>query len=872
MHLLQAITDPHHRLSYKTIHYFCKHKPNITVLFILLFGLSQVYFQETSWLYSRLVKIFRWLFDTTSQYKYLCQNALNNNCITLLSYFVQLTFIPFFFSRKFVRFRSNIFSTKNTKNFNTLKLCHTDKYFRSVNEHFHIPTKDHFCHKQCLLCHKICDFCQLKNKFNFDPTFNPKIDNTPFDNNHLPTNNPYNPAYDPNNAIQLAKSPTCPSDCPTQCNTQPILKPRYGKYKYIPVEYEILGYSWQLGYLPDKALQAKVIKDFYAPILKRSFRCALDTGASISFVSPAMFRELAREYPQYVRQLKSKKVVLTGGKTKFIVSQYFLLQLENLSSQKVNMRLYSAPGLGQVKRFDILISLSHMLSLGFDLVPQIDIVIKNFRSAVQALNHEELEQLDLHRALRRAKHLYPNKDCSEISYEYVQSAVDHVKDKVARSILFEEICNFPKVLSLRDKYNISFIPGIECHAEFRDDATWRTIRPYPMTSENVAMVMDYFRMLVAYGHLEPALDMSEYAAPVLVVDKKIPINAPSDYVPEKRIVFDFNLFNRNLKKYIEVIPDILRIVNRHTRKRFKITADIRQAYFHFLVSKYLQKYLRVMDPLGNIYICKTMPQAITIAPTLFNIVINHGLPDDFDSYFDDLIAGCDNYTEFRSLVRKLFEYCYKWNITLNIHKSQWYEEEVHMLGYNVGYEQLAPGITTVNNVLSLDISPTTTKQQVMAMIGLVGYSRRFIPNLSKFLAPLSSLLKKRKIIRYKPGAKPIGFDLINHLPIYDKKDFEVVGERVLKKNENIFDEDFRHNLYLENINELHHVDRRCREALLSIKKILENSPILAPPNYNKQFIIYTDASDESLGAVICQIDDDNRLRPIEYMSATLPPT
>ena len=33
--------------------------------------------------------------------------------------------------------------------------------------------------------------------------------------------------------------------------------------------------------------------------------------------------------------------------------------------------------------------------------------------------------------------------------------------------------------------------------------------------------------------------------------------------------------------------------------------------------------------------------------------------------------------------------------------------------------------------------------------------------------------------------------------------------------------------------------------------------------------MYTDSSNESIGAVICQLDDDNRLRPVEYMSTTL---
>ena len=92
--------------------------------------------------------------------------------------------------------------------------------------------------------------------------------------------------------------------------------------------------------------------------------------------------------------------------------------------------------------------------------------------------------------------------------------------------------------------------------------------------------------------------------------------------------------------------------------------------------------------------------------------------------------------------------------------------------------------------------------------------------------------------------------------------------RELKKGENIFDDHFQYSLYKENIVEIVQMNNipEALAALEAIKLIIKNTPILIPPNPTKQYIIYTDASEKTLGAVLCQIADDGRLRPIEYMS------
>ena len=99
-------------------------------------------------------------------------------------------------------------------------------------------------------------------------------------------------------------------------------------------------------------------------------------------------------------------------------------------------------------------------------------------------------------------------------------------------------------------------------------------------------------------------------------------------------------------------------------------------------------------------------------------------------------------------------------------------------------------------------------------MGLFSYYRRFVKGFSKIAKPLHELLKKEK-----------GFEW---------------GEKQQK-------------------------------AFEELKKKLIEYPILSYPNYEKEFILITDASGEGLGAVLSQYNDEGKETVIAYASRGLKP-
>ena len=56
----------------------------------------------------------------------------------------------------------------------------------------------------------------------------------------------------------------------------------------------------------------------------------------------------------------------------------------------------------------------------------------------------------------------------------------------------------------------------------------------------------------------------------------------------------------------------------------------------------------------------------------------------------------------------------------------------------------------------------------------------------------------------------------------------------------------------------------CQVVFETLKKALVTAPVLAFPQFDKPFILAVDASDESIGYVLSQLDSDNREHPVAY--------
>ena len=128
------------------------------------------------------------------------------------------------------------------------------------------------------------------------------------------------------------------------------------------------------------------------------------------------------------------------------------------------------------------------------------------------------------------------------------------------------------------------------------------------------------------------------------------------------------------------------------------------------------------------------------------------------------------------------------------------------IGYVVGSGQVTPVLAKVKAIL--DFPTPTHKRDVMRLLGMAGYYRRFCQNF----APLTNLL-----------AKSVKF----------------------------------------------HWDDKCQKSFEIVKAILSSHPVLMSPDVDRAFSLYVDASDVAVGAVLSQKDLQGVDHPVAYFSKKL---
>ncbi|KAL1223554.1 putative mitochondrial protein [Cardamine amara subsp. amara] len=300
----------------------------------------------------------------------------------------------------------------------------------------------------------------------------------------------------------------------------------------------------------------------------------------------------------------------------------------------------------------------------------------------------------------------------------------------------------------------------------------------------------------------------------LIQHSSSPYASPVVLVKKKdgswRLCVDYRGLNKQTIKDKYPIPLLEDLLDELDGAKYFSKLDLR-AGFHQLRMSPEDVYKTAFKTHSGHYEYLVMPLGLTNAPCTFQSLMNHVFQDVLRRFvlvfFDDILVYSVHWEAHLQHLADMFRILQQQQLYLKPSKCTFGATIIEYLGHFIS----AVGVSTdPSKVEVIKKWPTPTSQkQLRSFLGLANYYRRFIRGYSVVAHPLTNLLKKD------------GF-------------------------------------------------RWCQEAtdaFTKLKTALSSTPVLALPNFDKQFIVETDASNMGIGAVLMQ---DNH--PICFISRALGPT
>jgi len=191
----------------------------------------------------------------------------------------------------------------------------------------------------------------------------------------------------------------------------------------------------------------------------------------------------------------------------------------------------------------------------------------------------------------------------------------------------------------------------------------------------------------------------------------------------------------------------------------------------------------------------------------------HDIKHIVQPYLDDLPAHSLQRADHPVHLRAIFMRCRHYRIRLNPHKCVFCIEVGRLLGFVVSKAGIRVDPSKVEAIVHLP--PPSSLRQLQSLQGKANFLRRFIPNYAEITK---------------------GFT------------------RLLKQNVQYF------------------WDEIAQKSFDALKHALTHAPLLHPPNYNQDYLLYLAASHSTIGMVLVQEDEFGTEHVIYYLSRTLNPT
>ena len=266
---------------------------------------------------------------------------------------------------------------------------------------------------------------------------------------------------------------------------------------------------------------------------------------------------------------------------------------------------------------------------------------------------------------------------------------------------------------------------------------------------------------------------------------------------ELRMVSDLRVTNKWTKPANLILPRLDQVAQKLMGHRHYVAFDVQKAYWSVTVPKAQRKWFTIQCPQTHrVLEWVKMPMGAKNAASMFTHLLQIHLIDDLNDtvtvYIDDCNFGVDDLETGFQTLKKLFTRLRKLNLKIGINKIQLFSKNLEAFGFYFDISGMKPTASRITTLMELALP--VDKKSLHRGLASLNYFRNFIPGFSAKAAKL----------------------------------YEQIGDKASYSQEIV-----------------------AKDWPILIQAA-GNAIQIQTPDYNKPFILSTDASENGLGMVLTQ--------------------
>ena len=313
--------------------------------------------------------------------------------------------------------------------------------------------------------------------------------------------------------------------------------------------------------------------------------------------------------------------------------------------------------------------------------------------------------------------------------------------------------------------------------------------------------------LLENGAIRPST--SKFSAPVVIVKKKEP--------GVIRLCIDYRALNKVSIRNMAPLPSLNVVTALWAGCKYYSNLDFRSAYHQIKIKEEDKHKTGFSIPSIGHFEWNLMCEGLSSCPATYQSLLDQllrGCKSNIASCFvDDIISASMTFEKMVQNLDEIFSRIEKALLKLNPAKCDLFQQKIKFLGSFISEKGIAPDPDKISAIT--DMCLPKTKRELQSFIGGCGWFRKSTKNMAEAIKGLTEALKIEKGQKFK-------------------------------------------------------LDDNAKKSFEEVKKLITSAEVMTLPRLDRDFVVYTDASLESIAGMIAQ-KVDGVMRPIEYGSRILQP-